>query len=263
MSMSLHRALAPLTRTSLQRAAAAAAAAGQRAGACAVLAEQSGAIRLSSARGLSSSAAAATMPEAALASGSTPASSSPLPPAAGISGSGAAAAAAEPVSSTSQALSLLRTQPQHYVVASLVGRTFLLSLSDILTVPRLKDVRVGDVLELDRVHEVGSQDYTLRAQDPIAPRVRAAQYANTGVNPLEGANTTTKWTTRLIPAGLAFTGASLRPETVRVRCVVLEHTKGKMEYIVKKKRRKGYKKTIKHKQPYTRLRVEEIRLGDA
>jgi len=119
------------------------------------------------------------------------------------------------------------------------------------------------VLELDRVHEVGSQDYTLRAQDPIAPRVRKQHYAQTGLDPLEGASSTTKWTSRLIPAGLAFTGAALKPETVRVRCVVVEHTKGKMEYIVKEKRRKGYKKTIKHKQPYTRIRVEEIKLGVA
>ncbi|KAK0543254.1 hypothetical protein OC846_006215 [Tilletia horrida] len=166
------------------------------------------------------------------------------------------------ISSASQALSLLKTQPNRYAIASLVGRTFLLSISDMLTVPRLRDVRVGDVLELDRIHEVGSQDYTLRAQEAIAPRVRSQTHPN-GVDPVQGASSTTKWTSKLIPTGLAFTGAVLRPETVRVRCVVVEHTKGKLEHIVKEKRRKGYKKTIRHQQPYTRLRVEEIRLGDS
>ncbi len=36
--------------------------------------------------------------------------------------------------------------------------------------------------------------------------------------------------------------------------------KGSLEKILKKKRRKGYKKTVQHKQPYTRLRIEEIQI---
>ena len=47
----------------------------------------------------------------------------------------------------------------------------------------------------------------------------------------------------------------ISPDVVKVTATVVEHTKGKMEFIVKKKRRKGYKKTIQHKQTYTRLRV--------
>jgi large subunit ribosomal protein L21 len=45
---------------------------------------------------------------------------------------------------------------------------------------------------------------------------------------------------------------------VRVTATVLEHTKGPMLEIFKKKRRKGYEKTIKHKQTYTRLRIGNI-----
>ncbi|KAE8225004.1 hypothetical protein CF319_g2182 [Tilletia indica] len=252
--MSLSRSVAPLARTAFTSASSS-----RR-----TLAE--------SVRSASAFASTSTGPRRNLSSSSAPRKPTAVAPSPAVSdfassaSSLPASAVSDPpasVSSTSQAIAALRTQPQHYVIASLVGRAFLLSLSDIVTLPRLKDVRVGDVLELERVHEIGSQDYTLRAQDPISPRVRTEHYAATGVNPLEGASSTTKWTSRLIPAGLAFTGAVLRPETVRVRCVVVEHTKGKMEYIVKKKRRKGYRKTIKHKQPYTRLRVEEIRLGDA
>jgi len=50
--------------------------------------------------------------------------------------------------------------------------------------------------------------------------------------------------------------------TVTVKATVVEHTKGRMEVIVKKKRRKGYKKTIKHKQTYTRLRIGDITVFD-
>ncbi|EPQ27124.1 uncharacterized protein PFL1_05405 [Pseudozyma flocculosa PF-1] len=210
----------------------------------------------------------------------------------------------EPISATAEALELLRTQPNHYVVASITGRTFLLAASDLVTVPRLKDVEVGDVLELDRIHEVGSRDYTLRAQDPMHCRSRgpsalmrrsvltgpnsyissssshatqptssataaapppAAAGAAAGTTQSSIADqvraVSSSWATRLHPAGLAHIGATLDPTAVRVRAVVVEHTKGAMERILKKKRRKGYKKTIEHKQPYTRIRIERIEIA--
>jgi len=119
------------------------------------------------------------------------------------------------------ALDLIRSQPSHYVIASLVGRKYLLTPRDILTVPRLNDVKVGDTLALTDIHELGSREYTLRG-DP------------------------------LIPAG-----------AVTLKATVVEHTKGPLELIVKKKRRKGYKKTIQHKQTYTRLRIGDIELAEA
>lgn len=51
-------------------------------------------------------------------------------------------------------------------------------------------------------------------------------------------------------------------EKVKVEATVIEHTKGKMEVIFKKKRRKGYQKTIKHKQNYTRLRIGTIEIDE-
>ena len=121
-------------------------------------------------------------------------------------------------SSTPQALALIRSQPNQYVIASVAGRKYLLSPKDLLTVPRLTDVRVGDVLSLSQIHEVGSREYTLRGS-PVIP-----------------------------------------PNHVVVEATVVEHTKGKMEHIFKKKRRKGYERTIPHKQTYTRLRIGSIRL---
>ena len=122
------------------------------------------------------------------------------------------------VDSTQSALQLIRSQPSQYVVATFAGKKYLLAPRDILTVPRLHDVKVGDVLGLDRVHELGSRDYTLRG-DPVIP-----------------------------------------PSRVKVEATVIEHTKGTMESKFKKKRRKGYQKTIKSKHPYTRLRIGKIEI---
>ncbi|KAG6865133.1 hypothetical protein C0991_004870 [Blastosporella zonata] len=120
--------------------------------------------------------------------------------------------------STTAALDLIRSQPSHYVVANFVGRKYILAPRDLLTVPRPRDVQVGDVLTLDEIHELGSREYTLRGNPTISP------------------------------------------DRVRVQATVVEHTKGKMESIFKKKRRKGYQKTITHKQPYTRLRIGDIEI---
>ncbi|KAI0788846.1 ribosomal protein L21-like protein [Abortiporus biennis] len=128
-------------------------------------------------------------------------------------------AAAAP-STTTSALSLVRSQPSQYVVASVAGRKYLLAPKDLLTVPRLKDVSVGDVLNLSEIHEIGSREFTIRGNPVISP------------------------------------------EKVRVEATVVEHTKGKMEVIFKKKRRKGYQKTITHKQTYTRLRIGAIDVLD-
>ena len=52
-------------------------------------------------------------------------------------------------------------------------------------------------------------------------------------------------------------------EQVRVEATVVEHTKGKMEVIFKKKRRKGYERTVRHKQTYTRLRIGPIDIAES
>lgn len=119
-------------------------------------------------------------------------------------------------STTSNALSLIRSQPSQYVVASLAGRKYLIAPRDLLTVPRLKDVKVGDVLKLSDIHEIGSREYTVRG------------------NPI------------------------ISSDQICVEATVVEHTKGRMETIFKKKRRKGYERTVNHKQTYTRLRIGAI-----
>jgi len=123
------------------------------------------------------------------------------------------------ISSTQQALDLIRSEPSKYVVAVFLGRRYILSARDLLTVPRIRDVAVGDVLGLNAIQEVGSRQYTLRG-DPTLPT-----------------------------------------DAVRVNAVVVEHTKGALEKVEKFKRRKGYKRSLDHKQPYTRLRIGPIEIA--
>ncbi|KAH8832898.1 ribosomal protein L21-like protein, partial [Flagelloscypha sp. PMI_526] len=114
------------------------------------------------------------------------------------------------------ALALIRSQPSQYLVANFLGKKYVLTPRDVLTVPRIRDVKVGDVLALDTIHELGSREYTLRGNPAISPSL------------------------------------------VKVEATVIEHTKARMESKFKKKRRKGYRKTIKSKHPYTRIRIGDF-----
>jgi len=129
------------------------------------------------------------------------------------------AAASPSLSSTQHALDLIRSEPSKYVVAVFLGRRYILSPRDLLTVPRIPDVAVGDILGLNAIQEVGSRQYTLRGEPTL-------------------------------PA-----------DTVRVSAVVVEHTKGALEKVEKFKRRKGYRRSLDHKQPYTRLRIGPIEIA--
>lgn len=233
-------------------------------------------------RSLTGSASASSSSATAVSAGP---STSALPP------------STDAVNSNQTALSLLKSQPNHYAVASITGRTYLVAKGDLVTVPRLKDVQVGDVLVLDKVHEIGSRDYTLRAQDTLNTRRISSAIDLAAPHPLASSTSTQTtlhgvspavapqprrlftrlaadetsargpllpladtWSSRLVPNGLAHIGASLPASTVKVTAVVTENTKGALEKILKKKRRKGYRKTVQHKQPYTRLRIEEIQI---
>ena len=80
---------------------------------------------------------------------------------------------------------------------------------------------------------------------PLPESLLAGQAGQNAVESIEG------WEQETIPTHVA-----------RCELTVLEHTKSPLERIVKSKRRKGYKKTIEHKQGWTRLRVGDIHLGD-
>ncbi|GFZ47386.1 hypothetical protein JCM24511_05129 [Saitozyma sp. JCM 24511] len=147
---------------------------------------------------------------------------------------------------TPEALRLLKSQSSSssglYLLARLHSRTYLLHPRDILTVPTLKPLSPpGTTLSLTRILEVGSREYAIRS--PAADGKTLRKTVGTGE---EGG-----WETETIP-----------PWVAQCELTVLEHTKSPMERLLKKKRRKGYEKTIEHKQGWTRLRVGDIVLGE-
>lgn len=144
------------------------------------------------------------------------------------------------------ALSLLRSQPAHYVVIFFLGRRYLLQPDDILTVPRIKDLSVGDVLLLTRVTEVGSRDYTLRATKggTIGAAKRETKPPRPGREGIVDAARPAEGPTVLQPEVPHY----LKEGTVEAKAVVVEHTRGEWKTIIKKKRRKGYRKTV-HGKP--------------
>ncbi|GAA6020951.1 hypothetical protein JCM11491_001559 [Sporobolomyces phaffii] len=169
------------------------------------------------------------------------------------------------------ALSLLKSQPSHYVSALLMGRRYLLTPNDILTVPALKSLPVGSKIALTRILEVGSRDYTLRAAaSPSSSSVLRSAKAQSlapvsASSPLvarpaqarnvSAANGTPKdWQRH--PDSLAYLDASL----VAAELTVVEHTKGEMFQVDKFKRRKGYRRSLRSKLGFTKLRMGEIKL---
>lgn len=127
-----------------------------------------------------------------------------------------------------------------YITARLHSRTYLLHPRDILTLPTLKPLQPpGTTLDLTRILEVGSREYSIRSPAAEGRELR-----------------------KTMPRGLDGTIEALPDWVVRCKLTILEHTKSPLEKIVKTKRRKGYRKTIQHKQGWTRLRVGDIHLGE-
>jgi large subunit ribosomal protein L21 len=145
---------------------------------------------------------------------------------------------------TQDAVSRIRAQSTPatgiYITARLHSRTYLLHPRDILTVPLLKPLQApGTLLALTRIEEVGSREYAIRSPAAEGKSLRK----------------TVHWTDR-------FKLPNLPPWIVKCDLTVLEHTRSPLQTHFKKKRRKGYQKTIRTKSGWTRLRVGDIVLGD-
>eukprot|EP00842_Homolaphlyctis_polyrhiza_P004030 jgi/Hompol1/4628/HPOL_003781-RA len=88
----------------------------------------------------------------------------------------AAAAAAglltkKPFSQTTKdALLLMHNQTQYYAVVEIKNRPYHVSKNDVIVTPRMKDLQLGDIIELDRVREIGSSDFVLQGNPYIDPR---------------------------------------------------------------------------------------------
>ncbi|TPX69313.1 hypothetical protein SpCBS45565_g02506 [Spizellomyces sp. 'palustris'] len=71
---------------------------------------------------------------------------------------------------TKDALDLLRNQSQYYAIVEIKNRPYFVNNNDIIVTMRMNDLRLGDVIALDRVREIGSGDYILKGNPYIDPK---------------------------------------------------------------------------------------------
>jgi large subunit ribosomal protein L21 len=62
---------------------------------------------------------------------------------------------------------------RYYAVAEIKNRPYLITKNDIIVLDRLKDVQLGDVIELNQIKELGSKDYAIKG----APYVSSEYYS--------------------------------------------------------------------------------------
>lgn len=166
-----------------------------------------------------------------------------------------------PTIPSSSALGMLKSQSNHYLVTFLVGKKYKLMIDDQVTVPHIKDLKVGDLIKLTRITEVGSRNFTLRAigngtvghakQETSAPP--SQRLSKSDQDDLAQDHDRVVCLKPEIPH-------YLDQDLVEATAIVVEHTRGRMITVIKKKRRKGYRKTIKNKPYYTRIRLCDIKI---
>ena len=73
--------------------------------------------------------------------------------------------------STGENLEKIASQyPKFYAKVNIFNFPFTVSRQDRIVLHRLKDVKVGDILKLDRIRELGSPDFTIKGQPWINPK---------------------------------------------------------------------------------------------
>lgn len=135
-------------------------------------------------------------------------------------------------SAGADALRLLQSQPAHYIVAQLHARKYLLTPNDTLLVPRLSQLQVGDKIELNKILELGSRNYTLK--------------------PGQSSSSS---------SSEASSTAYLGPETIQARAQVVEHCKSELVRKERFKRRKRYHRIVHSKPAFTRLKILDFVIG--
>lgn len=84
--------------------------------------------------------------------------------------SAAAGATATATENTSSLLKKFSEQyPNFYAKLNIFNFPFTVSRQDRIVLHRLKDVKVGDILKLDRIREIGSSDFTIKGRPWVNP----------------------------------------------------------------------------------------------
>ncbi|RKO86912.1 hypothetical protein BDK51DRAFT_19650, partial [Blyttiomyces helicus] len=71
---------------------------------------------------------------------------------------------------TESALALLRSQNRYFAIVEIKRKPFFVHLRDMIITDRMKDLQIGDELILDRVREIGSDDFILRGNPYVDPK---------------------------------------------------------------------------------------------
>ncbi|KAG0256615.1 hypothetical protein BG011_004433 [Mortierella polycephala] len=79
------------------------------------------------------------------------------------------ASSTESSPASSSPVNLLRDQLRYYAVAEIKSRPYLITKDDIIVLDRLKDVKLGDVIELNQIKELGSKDYAIQGKPYVSP----------------------------------------------------------------------------------------------
>jgi large subunit ribosomal protein L21 len=137
----------------------------------------------------------------------------------------------------------------------------------------MKGVKPGEKIELTRILELGSRDYTLRATAIMGGKMGGIEG---GVTNSARGKGVTKGPLLLPASARSITSVGIprdwqrHPDSlptladgiVKASLVVLEHTKGSMFEVYKFKKRKGYRRTLKSKLGFTKLRMGDIVIGN-
>ncbi|KAI9199477.1 uncharacterized protein BJ171DRAFT_570472 [Polychytrium aggregatum] len=71
--------------------------------------------------------------------------------------------------STRESLDLLRNDGRLYAIMEIKGRPYHVTFNDIVVTMKMKDLKPGDVISLDRVREIGGANYVLKGSPYIDP----------------------------------------------------------------------------------------------
>ncbi|KAJ3064209.1 hypothetical protein HDU98_012354 [Podochytrium sp. JEL0797] len=70
---------------------------------------------------------------------------------------------------TKTQLTHLRAQTTLSAIVEIKQRPYFVAVNDVIVTMRMNDLQLGDVIELDRVREIGSEDYLLQGNPYVHP----------------------------------------------------------------------------------------------
>ncbi|KAI9352061.1 ribosomal protein L21-like protein, partial [Obelidium mucronatum] len=70
---------------------------------------------------------------------------------------------------TKDQLNIFRSQKSFSAIIELKQRPYFVALNDVIVTMRMNDLKLGDVITLDRVREIGSEEFILQGNPYVHP----------------------------------------------------------------------------------------------